>query len=77
MFGAQFRSLGAIPQMMTFFDHDYIGYAAITKQTFWDDLQPDMQRHHRSIKDATKYANNITIETIHKAGQMQIYTLSP
>lgn len=69
--------------MMAFSDHDYIGYAAITNKKFWYDLPADTQRHHRSIKDATEYAfdipkkeNDVAIETIHKAGKMQIYALS-
>src|SRR6266568_6185019 len=65
-------------------DHGVIEYAVIVNKKFWDGLPADIRSAlESSMKDATKYANDIAkkenddaLEGVKKSGKTQIITLS-
>jgi C4-dicarboxylate-binding protein DctP len=66
-------------------DHGYVGYAVIVNKKFWDALPADVRAAlESSMKDATKYANDIAksendeaLEAVRKSGKTEILTLTP
>ncbi len=74
-----------VQKYITVSDHGVIEYAVITNKKFWDGLPADIRAAlDSSMKDATKYANDIAkqendqaLEKIKASGKSQIITLTP
>jgi C4-dicarboxylate-binding protein DctP len=79
------QKMNEVQKYMTMTDHGVIEYAVITNKKFWDGLPADIRAAlESSIKDATKYANDIATEENDKAlaavkatGKTEIITLTP
>ena len=73
-----------VQKYMTLTNHGYLGYAVIANKKFWDGLPADVRTAlESSIKDATKYANDIakkenedSIDAVRKSGTTQVLTLT-
>ena len=74
-----------VQKYITVSDHGVIEYAVITNKKFWDGLPADIRAAlDSSMKDATKYANDIAkqendeaLQKIKASGKSQIITLTP
>ena len=74
-----------VQKYITKSDHGVIEYAVIANKKFWDGLPADIRGElESSMKDATKYANDIAksendeaLEKIKAAGKSQIILLTP
>ena len=74
-----------VQKYITVSNHGVIEYAVITNKKFWDGLPADIRDAlDSSMKDATKYANDIAkqendeaLEKIKASGKSQIITLTP
>src|SRR5450631_3779280 len=79
------QKMNEVQKYLTLTDHGVIEYAVITNKKFWDGLPPDIRAAlESSMKDATKYANDIAKEENDKAlaavkatGKTEIITLTP
>ena len=74
-----------VQKFNTLTNHGYLGYAVIVNKKFWDGLPADVRAAlESSMKDATKYANDIAkkenedaTEAVRKSGKTQVLTLTP
>jgi len=79
------QKMNEVQKYLTLTDHGVIEYAVIANKKFWDGLPPDIRAAlESSMKDATKYANDIAKEENEKAlaavkatGKTEIITLTP
>jgi C4-dicarboxylate-binding protein DctP len=79
------QKMNEVQKYLTLTDHGVIEYAVITNKKFWDGLPADIRAAlESSMKDATKYANDIAKEENDKAlaavkatGKTEILTLTP
>ena len=79
------QKMNEAQKYLTLTDHGVIEYAVIANKKFWDGLPPDIRAAlESSMKDATKYANDIAKEENEKAlaavkatGKTEIITLTP
>ena len=74
-----------VQKFNTLTNHGYLGYAVIVNKKFWDGLPADVRAAlESSMKDATKYANDIArkenedaTEAVRKSGKTQVLALTP
>jgi C4-dicarboxylate-binding protein DctP len=79
------QKMNEVQKYLTLTEHGVIEYAVIANKKFWDGLPPDIRAAlESSMKDATKYANDIAKEENEKAlaavkatGKTEIITLTP
>src|SRR5450432_1850920 len=78
------QKMNEVQKYLTLSNHGYLGYAVIANKKFWDGLPADIRTTlEGAMKDATKYANDISqkendnaLEAVRKTGRTQILTLT-
>ena len=78
------QKMNEVQKYLTLSNHGYLGYAVIVNKKFWDGLPADIRTTlEGAMKDATKYANDISqkendnaLEAVRKTGRTQILTLT-
>jgi C4-dicarboxylate-binding protein DctP len=78
------QKMHEVQKYLALTDHGYLGYAVIVNKKFWDGLPADVKSAlESSMKDATKYANDIAkkenddaIEAVKKSGKTEIIALT-
>jgi len=79
------QKMNEVQKYLTLTDHGVIEYAVIVNTKFWDGLPADIRTIlDGAMKDATKYANDISqkenedaLEAVRKTGKTEIITLTP
>ncbi|HET6801232.1 MAG TPA: TRAP transporter substrate-binding protein [Casimicrobiaceae bacterium] len=78
------QKMHEVQKYLALTNHGYLGYAVIVNKKFWDGLPADVKSAlESSMKDATKYANDIAkkenddaIEAVKKSGKTEIIALT-
>jgi C4-dicarboxylate-binding protein DctP len=78
------QKMNEVQKYLTLSNHGYLGYAVIVNKKFWDGLPAEIRTTlEGAMKDATKYANDISqkendnaLEAVRKTGKTQILTLT-
>ena len=79
------QKMHEVQKYVTLSDHGYLGYAVIVNKKFWSGLPADIRAAlESSMKDATKYANDIAkkdndeaLAAVKKSGRSQLISLTP